>query len=119
MSRRTGLAAYLILAICVSAWFYGYYNRKSNDNLPTLTAIAEMSEAIIMMIVVFALVVWPFSGVWQLLSGIIGGGVRESFIYPIYGGIILLSGIIVVCTELILEEIKSLKDDIKDKKEGC
>ena len=28
-----------------SAWFYGYYNRKSNDNLPTLTAIAEMSEA--------------------------------------------------------------------------
>ena len=33
--------------------------------------------------------------------------------------IILLSGIIVVCTELILEEIKSLKDDIKDKKEGC
>ena len=76
-----------------------------------------MKKAIIMMIVVFALVVWPFSGVWQLLSGIIGGGVRESFIYPIYGGIILLSGIIVVCTELILEEIKSLKDDIKDKKE--
>ncbi|MFR8426700.1 MAG: hypothetical protein ACLVCH_02915 [Roseburia inulinivorans] len=35
----------LALAICVSAWFYGYYNRKSNDNLPTLTAIAEMSEA--------------------------------------------------------------------------
>ena len=28
-----------------SAWFYGYYNRKSNDNLPTLTAIAEMSQA--------------------------------------------------------------------------
>lgn len=26
---------------------------------------------------------------------------------------------LVVCTELILEEIKSLKDDIKDKKEGC
>ncbi len=76
-------------------------------------------KAIIMMIVVFALVVWPFSGVWQLLSGIIGGGVQESFIYPIYGGIILLSGIIVVCTELILEEIKSLKDDIKDKNEGC
>ena len=33
-----------------------------------------MKKAIIMMIVVFALVVWPFSGVWQLLSGIIGGG---------------------------------------------
>lgn len=35
----------LDIAICVSAWFYGYYNSKSNDNLPTLTAIAEMSEA--------------------------------------------------------------------------
>ena len=78
-----------------------------------------MKKAIIMMIAVFALVVLPFSGVWQLLSGIIGGGVQESFIYPIYGGIILLSGIIVVCTEFILEEIRSLKDDIKDKKEGC
>ena len=71
------------------------------------------------MIVVFAFVIWPFSGVWQFLSGIIGGGAQESFIYPIYGGIVLLVGLIVVCTELILEEIKSLKDDIKDKKEGC
>ena len=81
-----------------------------------------MKKAIITMIVVFAFVIWPFSGVWQLLSGIIGGGVQESFIYPIYGGIILLSGLLVVCSELILEEIKSLKDDIKDikdKKEGC
>ena len=78
-----------------------------------------MKKAIITMVVVFALVVWPFGGVRQVLSGIIGGGVQESFIYPIYGGIILLSGLIVVCTELILEEIKSLKDDIKDKKEGC
>ena len=78
-----------------------------------------MKKAIITMVVVFALVVWPFGGVWQGLSGIIGGGVQESFIYPIYGGIILLSGLIVVCTELILEEIKSLKDDIKDKQEGC
>ena len=74
-----------------------------------------MKKAIITRIEVFALVVWPFSGVWQLLSGIIGGGVQESFIFPIYGGIILLSGLLVVCTELILEEIKSLKD----KKEGC
>ena len=78
-----------------------------------------MKKAIITMIVVFALVIWPFGGVWQLLSRVIGGGVQESFIYPIYGGIVLLAGLIVVCTELILEEIKSLKDDIKDKNEGC
>ena len=73
-----------------------------------------MKKAIITMIVVFAFVIWPFSGVWQLLSGIIGGGVQESFIYPIYGGIILLSGLIVFCTELILEEIRSLKENTKE-----
>lgn len=77
-----------------------------------------MKKAIITMIVVFAFVIWPFSGVWQFLSGIIGGGVQESFIYPIYGGIVLLAGLIVVCTELILEEIKSLKAEAKDTQEN-
>ncbi len=76
-----------------------------------------MKKAIITMIVVFAFVVWPLSGIWQLLSGVIGGGVQESFIYPIYGGIVLLAGLIVVCTELILEEIKSLKAEAKGAQE--
>lgn len=35
----------LILVVTVGAWFYGYYNRKSNDNLPALATIAEMDEA--------------------------------------------------------------------------
>lgn len=39
------LAIILVVAIGVAAWFYGYYNRKNNDNLPTLTTIAEMSES--------------------------------------------------------------------------
>ncbi len=26
------------------AWFYRYYNRKSNDNLPSLSLIAQMEE---------------------------------------------------------------------------
>ena len=77
-----------------------------------------MKKAIITMIVVFALVIWPFGGVWQLLSRVIGGGVQESFIYPIYGGIVLLAGLIVVCTELILEEIKSLKAEAKGTQEN-
>ena len=77
-----------------------------------------MKKAVIAMIVVFAFVIWPFSGVWQLLSGVIGGGVQESFFYPIYGGIVLLAGIIVVCTELILEEIKSLKAETKSTQEN-
>ena len=68
-------------------------------------------NAVITMIVVFALVIGPLSGVWNLrLSRIVGGGAHETFFYPIYGGIILLSGLIVFCTELILEEIRSLKE---------
>lgn len=77
-----------------------------------------MKKAVMAMIVVFVFVIWPFSGVWQLLSGVIGGGVQESFLYPIYGGIVLLAGIIVVCTELILEEIKSLKAETKSTQEN-
>ena len=72
-------------------------------------------NAVITMIVVFALVIGPLSGVWNLLlSRIVGGGAHETFFYPIYGGIILLSGLIVFCTELILEEIRSLKEDTKE-----
>jgi len=33
------------MAFGILAWFYGYYNRKSNDNLPSLSLIAEMEEA--------------------------------------------------------------------------
>ena len=25
----------LVAALCASAWLYGYYNRKSNDNIPS------------------------------------------------------------------------------------
>lgn len=41
----TVLSVALILMIAVGTWFYGYYNRKSNDNLPALSTIAEMDEA--------------------------------------------------------------------------
>ena len=39
------LAVLVIMAFGLLAWFYGYYNRKSNDNLPSLSLIAEMEEA--------------------------------------------------------------------------
>lgn len=34
-----------IIVLAIAAWFYGYYNQKSNDNLPNLTSIAQMDEA--------------------------------------------------------------------------
>ena len=35
---------YFIISLGVLAWFYRYYNRKSNDNLPSLSLIAQMEE---------------------------------------------------------------------------
>ena len=29
------LAIILVAVLCVSVWYYGYYNRKSNDNIPS------------------------------------------------------------------------------------
>ncbi len=78
-----------------------------------------MKYALAAMAVMFALIVWPLSWVWYLpLSGILGGGVSESFLYPIYGGLILLSGLIVFCTNRILDEVRSLRDEIKGKDEN-
>lgn len=39
------IAVFAIIVLGISAWFYGYYNNKSNDNLPNLTSIATMDEA--------------------------------------------------------------------------
>lgn len=42
---KTAIICLLIVVLGVSAWFYGYYYRKSNDNLPTLEAVVKMDEA--------------------------------------------------------------------------
>ena len=44
-----------------------------------------------------------------MFSKILGGGIAESFLYPIYGGIILLAGLMIVCTSLIIDEMRDLK----------
>lgn len=75
-----------------------------------------MKKALIAMAVMFMLVVFPGGGIWSLLSNLVGGGVSETYLYPIYGGIVLLAGLIVGCTDLILGEIKSLKEEIKNAK---
>lgn len=38
-------AAFAVAVLGVLLWFYGYYNNKSNDNLPNLTLLSEMDEA--------------------------------------------------------------------------
>ena len=73
-----------------------------------------MSKVIIAIVAMFALMIVPGAGFWNLLSNVVGGGVAEPFLYPIYGGLILLAGLVVGCTVLILEEIQSLKEKIDD-----
>ena len=65
-----------------------------------------MSKVVISMVAMFILMIFPGAGLWGLLSNVLGGGVAESFLYPI------LAGLIVGCTVLILEEMRSLKDKI-------
>lgn len=68
-----------------------------------------MKKVIIAMVVMFILII-PLGGIWGiLLQPLIGGGAEQTFLYPIYAGIILLAGLIVGCTVVILEEIRSLK----------
>ena len=68
-----------------------------------------MKKVIIAMVVMFILII-PLGGIWGIfLQPLIGGGAEQTFLYPIYAGIILLAGLIVGCTVVILEEIRSLK----------
>ena len=71
-----------------------------------------MKKALITMAAMFLVMVWPLGGLWKIiLTPIIGGGVEQSFIYPLYVGIMILAGIIVTCTDLIIKEIRSKYKD--------
>lgn len=76
-------------------------------------------KAVIGVILFFSLAMTFGAGIsGMIFSSIVGGGVDESYLYPIYGGIVLLAGLIAICTVVILDEIKQLKDTLnKNEKE--
>lgn len=77
-----------------------------------------MKKIVAAMSGMFLLIVWPGAAIWtSIFPHILGGGIAESFLYPIYGGMIILSGLVVGCTVVVLEEIKELKEIIKAKNE--
>lgn len=45
----------------------------------------------------------------MIFTSLVGGGIEQSYIYPIYGGIIILTGVVVGASQLVIEEIKELK----------
>ena len=61
-----------------------------------------MSKVVISMVAMFILMIFPGAGLWGLLSNVLGGGVAESFLYPIYGlesvPIVSLGTNIILCT---------------------
>ena len=70
--------------------------------------VMHMKKIIITTVIMFLIMVWPLGGLWEiLLKPIIGGTTEQSFIYPLYIGIIVLAGLIVGCTDLIIKEIRS------------
>ncbi|NMA49084.1 MAG: hypothetical protein GX947_04860 [Tissierellia bacterium] len=70
-------------------------------------------------VMAFSIIVMIFFGgaISIVITKMMGGGVDESYIYPIYGGIILLSGLIVGCTVIIINEFKEVKDMLLEKGE--
>lgn len=52
---------------------------------------------------------WIFPAINQFIFP--WGGVSETHLHPIYMGMILLAGLIVMCTQIVLEEIKELKEE--------
>lgn len=63
---------------------------------------------VLVTLLVFFLLMTFGSGIFVMLfSSICGGGVAETFLYPIYGGIIFLAGLVVLCTCVILDELRN------------
>lgn len=74
-------------------------------------------KSIFITLLLFFLAMTVFGG-WfgMIFKPLIGGGVQESFLYPIYGGIMLLAALMVGCTCVILEELRNPGDSGQDKK---
>ena len=68
-----------------------------------ITAMAGMFLAIVL-----------FGGLWNvLLKPLIGGGPEQSFLYPLYIGLILLAGLVVGVAVILYEEIQKLQEEVK------
>ncbi|MCM1148895.1 MAG: hypothetical protein NC319_02250 [Butyricicoccus sp.] len=71
--------------------------------------------------VLVAMIVMLFGMI--LLGGvfgmIFGGGVEQSYIYPIYAGFTLLAGLVVGAAVVLYEELEKLREEIKSIREDA
>lgn len=73
-----------------------------------------MKSAFIAMLLMAILMIGGGGIISMFFTSIIGGGVEQSFIYPIYGAIILLTGVVVGAAQVVIDEIEELKKELKD-----
>ena len=76
-----------------------------------------MKKVLGAILAMFILII-PFGGLWTVIfQPIVGGGVDLSPIYPIYAGLILLTGVVVGSAVILYDELKALRKDVADLKE--
>ena len=77
-----------------------------------------MKKVLGFILAMFVLIV-PLGGLWTVIFQPIvgGGGVDLSLIYPIYAGLILLTGVVVGSAVILYEETKELRKEIANLKE--
>jgi len=72
-----------------------------------------MKNTIIAMVGMF-LLIGPLDGLFGMgFSALFGGGVEQSYIWPLYTGIIVLAGMIVGATNIIISKIDELINELK------
>lgn len=74
-----------------------------------------MKKVIVAMLLMAVFLIGGGGFISMVISSMIGGGIEQSFIYPLYAGIIVLTGVVVGATEVILSEIRELKEMMKKK----
>ena len=74
-----------------------------------------MKKAIVAMLLMAVFLLGGGGLISIVFSSIAGGGVEQSFIHPIYAGIIVLAGLIVGAVDIIVNEIRELKKAMEKK----
>ncbi|TFB13489.1 hypothetical protein E3U55_16075 [Filobacillus milosensis] len=64
------------------------------------------------MVSFYILIFWIFPIIYRYFPG---DGVAESYLHPIYMGMILLAGLVVACTKIVLEKISELNEMKKER----
>ncbi len=73
-------------------------------------------KKIIIAMIFMTFVLFDIGGlVTGLFMSVLGGSVEQTYLYPLYGGLVVLAGIIVGATEMIREDIRALKEGTPSK----